>query len=177
MRVRSVTARALYTGVVSSFAVPAPRAAGARPPGPSGWARLLGLLFWVVLPLLAAFGLWLGLSTFATHVDNRPPGIPGTYVVVDRSCSGGLCNGSGTFTATDGSFTGVGLWGPTQWAQGTKHSVVYDPSTPDLIVPLPSRWNPTAAITALTGATGLLVLWGWFAFGARRTSTPAPQPA
>lgn len=157
---------------MSSFAVPAPRAATGGPLGPSGYVRLAAVAFWVVVPLLCVTGIVLGVTTWTVHAHRQVPGIPGTFLVENRSCGGSVCQSTGTFTSTDGTLEVGPITGGTGWGQNSRHQVVYDPSTPFVIVPLPSRWNPTAAITALSGAVVLLAAWAWLLLGARR-----PHPA
>lgn len=159
---------------MTSFAVPAPRAATG---GPSGFARLLGLVFWVVLPALAVLGIALGIATWTRHAHRQVPGIPGTFLVENRSCGGSICQLTGTFRSTDGQLVLPDLTGVAGWTQNSHHDVVYDPSTPNGIVPLATHWDPTAAITAISGGTLLIGAWGWLAFGARRTPLPGPAVA
>ncbi|MHA3701699.1 hypothetical protein ACXR2U_05900 [Jatrophihabitans sp. YIM 134969] len=161
---------------MTSFAAPAPRAATGGPRDPSGLARLAAVVFWIVLPALCVTGIVLGVATWTEHAHRQVPGIPGTFLVDNRSCGGTVCLATGTFTSTDGNLVIGPLTGVAGWTQDSAHTVVYDPSTPDVIVPLPTRWNPTAAIASLTGATVLLLAWGWLAFGGRRPH-PAPGPA
>ncbi len=151
---------------MSSFAAPAPRATTGGPADPSGLTRLVALVFWIVLPVLGVTGIVLGVTTWTVHAHRQVPGIPGRFVVDNRSCGGSVCLATGTFTSTGGNLVIGPITGATGWSQNSSHDVVYDPSTPDLILPLPSQWNPTAAITSLAGAAVLLVVWGWLALGA-----------
>jgi hypothetical protein len=169
---------------VTSFAAPAPRGATGGPgdpgTGPSGLARLAAVAFWLVLPLLCVTGIVLGITTWTVHAHDQVPGIPGTFLVENRSCGGSVCLTTGTFTSDDGNLVIAPLTGVAGWTQDSEHTAVYDPSTPDVIVPLPTRWNPTAAISGLTGAGVLLIVWGWLSFGARRphpVPSPTPGPA
>jgi hypothetical protein len=164
---------------VTSFAVPAPRAATGGPVGPSGFARLLALIFWLVVPALCVTGIVLSAVTWTQHAHRQVPGIPGTFLVQNRSCGGSICQLTGTFTSDDGVLVLTNLTGLSGWDQNSRHAVVYDPSSsPSAIVPLGEPWNPTAAISALSGAILLLAGWGWLAFGASRpTAAPGALPA
>jgi hypothetical protein len=162
---------------VTSFAAPVPHAATGGPSGPSGLTRLLGVVFWLVVPALCVVGIVLSVVTWTQHAHEQVPGIPGTFVVQNRSCGGSICQLTGTFSSTDGVLVLDNLTGLAGWDQNSKHDVVYDPSSPNAIVPLGDRWNPTAAIAALTGAGVLLLAWGWLAFGARRPGAPGVVPA
>lgn len=153
---------------MTSFAAPAPRAATGGPRDPAGLARLAAMLFWIVVPVLCVTGIVLGVTTWTVHAHRQVPGIPGTFVVDNRSCGGSVCLATGTFTSTDGNLVLGPLTGVAGWTQDSQHAVVYDPSSPDVIVTRPARWNPTAAITALTGGVVLLAVWGWLVLGARR---------
>ena len=158
---------------MTSFAAPAPRAATG---GPSGFERLVGLLFWVAVPALCVAGIVLGVSTWTVHAHRQVPGIPGTFVVDNRSCGGSVCLATGTFTSTDGTLSVGPITGATGWSQNSSHAVVFDPSTPDLIVPLPTRWNPTAAIASLSGAAVLLAAWGWLVLSRPTSAARPPHP-
>lgn len=162
---------------MTSFA--APRAATGGPVGdggPSGFARLVAVVFWLVVPIACVVGIVMAITTWTSHAHRQVPGIPGTFVVQNRSCGGTICQSTGTFTSTDGSLRLAGLTGGLGWEQDTEYGVVFDPSTPEVIVPLPTRWNPSAAIVALTGGVALLGVWGWLALGARRAE-PDDAPA
>lgn len=162
---------------MTSFAAPAPRAATGGPGDPGGLARLVALVFWAAVPALCVAGIVLAVSTWTVHAHRQVPGIPGTFVVQNRSCGGSLCQSTGTFTSTDGAFTLDSITGVAGWAQNSEHKVVYDPSTPFVIVPLRSSWDPTAAISALAGGGVLLALWGWLAFGVRHPHHETTGPA
>jgi hypothetical protein len=149
---------------VTSFAAPAPRAATGGPVDPSGLARLVALVFWAILPALSVAGIVLAVTTWTVHAHRQVPGIPGTFVVQNRSCGGSVCLATGTFASVDKTLQVGPLTGVAGWGQNSTHQVVFDPSSGS-IVPLGARWNPTAAISALSGGVLLLGLWGWFALG------------
>jgi hypothetical protein len=121
------------------------------------------MVFWLVVPALSVAGIVLGVTTWTVHAHRQVPGIPGTFVVDNRSC-GSVCLLTGTFTSNNGTFSDGSLFGVAGWAQNSTHKVVYDASL-GTIVPLSARWNPVPAITALTGAAVLLSAWGWLALG------------
>lgn len=163
-------------GRVTSFAAPASRATTGGPVDPSGLARLAAFVFWVVVPVLCLAGIVLGVTTWTVHAHRQVPGIPGSFLVENRSCGGSVCLSTGTFTSDNGAFEAGPLSGGLGWGQDSTHKVVYDASNGS-IVPLGARWNPTAAISALSGAAVLLAAWGWLAFGRSDGSDPSRSTA
>lgn len=156
-------------------------AAEARPapvpesPDPDTRARVAGLAFWVVLPLLALAVVIAASATFATRVNAQPVGVRGTFVADLRSCTGNVCQVAGTFTSDDGRLVVRNVLGDYRLRTGQRRSVVLNPQAE--IISLPARWNPTATVAGLVGGLVVLGGWAWFAVGAaraRRRGIPAP---
>jgi hypothetical protein len=129
--------------------------------------RAIALAFWVVLPLVCALMLVAGTDRLAIHLNNIPPGIPGTYLVTAHSCSENVCVTGGTFTSADGNLTETNLLGNFSWQNGEKHRAIYDSTSVD-VIPLPAHWDPTATYVGMTGSLGFLVFWSVFLYGAIR---------
>jgi hypothetical protein len=129
--------------------------------------RFIALAFWIVLPSLCALMLVYGTDRLATHLNNIPPGIPGTYLVTSHSCSTDVCVTGGTFTSSDGNLVETNLLGNFSWQNGEKHKAIYDSNSVD-VIPLPAHWDPTATYVGLAGSVGFLVLWSVFLCGAIR---------
>jgi hypothetical protein len=122
--------------------------------------NLLGLAFWVVLPIASVLLLALGIDSILRHVNNIPAGVRGTYVVTSHDCQGQVCLTAGTFTSTDGRLVETDLLGDYRWQLGEKHRAVYNGNAVD-VIPLPARWNPTAAIVGIAGVLAFLTIWTW----------------
>jgi hypothetical protein len=118
------------------------------------------LAFWVVLPIASVLLLALGIDSILRHVNNIPAGVRGTYVVTSHDCQGQVCLTAGTFTSTDGRLVETDLLGDYRWQLGEKHRAVYNGNAVD-VIPLPARWNPTAAIVGIAGVLAFLTIWTW----------------
>src|ERR1700748_2085649 len=145
-------------------------------PAPEGWlathaATIVGLIFWILLPLACVATLAIGSVNLATKLDRVPNGTVGTYQVTSHNCHQELCITGGTFTSTDGSVVETNLFGSFAWRLGTTHQAVYNEDAAD-VVPLPARWDPTATILGMAGALGFLAVWCWCLFARRRRTAP-----
>jgi hypothetical protein len=138
-------------------------------------ARMLALLFWIVLPALCVLWLVLGAQKLSTHLNNVPAGTLGTYTVTSHSCNGEVCVTGGTFKSADGRLVQKNLLGVYSWEDGEVHKAIYDSTSVD-VIPLPSHWDPTATVTGMAGALGFVVLWSVFLYGAIRRRAIARQP-
>jgi hypothetical protein len=144
-------------------------------PAPDGWLyqhapRIVGLIFWFVLPLACIASLVVGSINLATKIDRRPSGTVGTYLVTSHSCHQELCITGGTFTSTDGKVVQTNLFGSYSWRLGTTHKAIYSDNAAD-VIPLPGRWDPTATILGMTGALAFLTVWAWCLRRSRARST------
>jgi hypothetical protein len=140
------------------------------PLGGGFWAGaplLVGLVFWIVLPLACVASLVVGSMNLATKIDRKPTGTLGTYLVTSHNCREELCITGGTFTSSDGSLVQTDLFGSYSWQLGTTHDAIYNSDAAD-VIPLPGRWDPTATILGMLGAIGFLAAWGWCLRRARR---------
>lgn len=122
---------------------------------------LLAGLFWIVLPAACLATIALSAGKLASHVNNMPAGIRGTFVVTTHNCQQQLCITGGTFTSDDKSVMARDLLGIYAWTLGTSHRVVYNLDAAD-VIPLPAHWDPTGTALGIAGALVLLALWGWF---------------
>ena len=138
----------------------------------AGRARLAGLLFWLVLPVVAVIVVISASMTFAQRVDARPQGAKGTYVAQIRSCEGNVCQVAGTFTSDDGFYVVRSVLGDYRWKVGQKHRVVLNPQSE--IIALPAQWNPVATVVGGAGGLVFLVLWSGFLIAAVRSRRRAP---
>ena len=148
---------------MTAAASPAEPAASPRSPRSELGDRLpvvAGVLFWVVVPLvcLAAFGL--GVDRFVSHFNSHPAGVSGTFLVTTHNCQQQLCVTGGTFTSDDGAIVEPDLLGVYRWTIGTKHHVYYSADAAG-VIPLPARWDPSAAVLAIVGASTLFGVWAW----------------
>jgi hypothetical protein len=147
----------------------ASRAAAALP-------SVLGVLFWLGLPVLCLFALGLGIDHLARHVNNVPAGIRGKYVVTSHSCQEHLCITAGTFTSTDGRIVEPNLLGDYRWKPGIEYGVVYNGNAAE-VIGLPAHWDPSATLIGMAGAASALVLWGCCLRGVlRRRRAPPTEP-
>lgn len=119
---------------------------------------LLAALFWIALPVVCLTTIALSAGKLASHVNNVPAGIRGTFVVTTHNCQQQLCITGGTFTSDDKSVVARDLLGIYAWTLGTSHRVVYNLDAAD-VIPLPAHWDPTGAALGIVGALVLLVLW------------------
>jgi hypothetical protein len=124
------------------------------------WPVAAGALFWVVIPVLCLVSLAIGTDQFTRHFDNIPAGTRGTFQVVARTCDGGPCVSTGTFTALDRSVVVPDAVGDHRWLVGRQYNAVYDP-TSGKILARPGNWDPSATIIGMVGALGFLALVGW----------------
>jgi hypothetical protein len=141
-------------------------------PEPDGWLAthaptIVGLVFWILLPLVCAVNLAVGGFNLATKIDRVPNGTVGTYQVTSHNCHQQLCITGGTFTSTDGSVVETNLFGSFAWRLDTTHQAVYNADAAD-VVPLPARWDPTATILGMAGSLGFMAVWTWCLRAARR---------
>jgi hypothetical protein len=88
--------------VTHSVTPTAPKVGVLDPVAHDGRSRLAGLLFWVVLPVVAVIVVISASTTFAERVNAQPQGTAGTYVAEIRSCQGNVCQIAGTFTSNSG---------------------------------------------------------------------------
>src|SRR6266571_458096 len=103
----------------------------------------------------------------------------GSFLVTTHTCQQRLCITGGTFTSDDKRVVARDLLGIYRWKLGTRHRVVYNADTSD-VIPLPAHWDPTAAALGVAGATTLIGLWTWCLRGAIRRARPRlvrPGPA
>jgi hypothetical protein len=122
-------------------------------------ARVAGLLFWIVLPVLAIVAVVSASLTFAHRIDRQPVGTAGTFVATLRSCDGNVCQIAGTFTSDDQTLVVRGVLGDYRWKIGERHRVVLNPSSE--VIALPASWSPVA--TVVGGSAAALFLIGWLA--------------
>jgi hypothetical protein len=144
----------------------------ARVPRPGGLAAtygplFVGLVFWILLPLLCVATLIIGSVNLVTKIDRVPAGILGSYQVTSHSCHQELCITGGTFTSTTGNVVETNLFGSYEWQLGTAHPAIYNDDAAD-VIPLPGRWDPTATILGMTGALAFIAVWGWCLLAHRR---------
>jgi hypothetical protein len=125
-----------------------------------GRSRLVGLIFWVVLPVVALVAVIAASVTFSHRVNEQPQGTKGTYVAQIRSCQGNVCQVAGTFTSDDDLYTVRSVLGDYRWKVGEKHRVVLNPQSE--IIALPAQWNPVATVVGGAGGLIFLVVWGGF---------------
>lgn len=118
------------------------------------------VLFWIVLPVICLLAIGVGVDRLVSHINHVPGGVRGDFVVTTHNCQQELCITGGTFISDDKSVVERDLLGVYRWTLGTKHRVVYNADSAD-VIPLPAHWDPTEAVLGLTGAAALLGLWGW----------------
>ena len=160
---------AAIIGRVTAAAPPA-EPVRARPRGPGEWLPSLArALFWIVLPIVCLFTVAVGIDRLVSHINHVPSGIRGSFLVTTHNCQQQLCISGGTFTSDDKKLIARNLLGVYRWKLGTKHRVVYNVDAAD-VIPLPARWDPTAAALGVAGASILLGLWAWCLRGALRRS-------
>lgn len=132
---------------------------GAGPPVRDGAARVVGVLFWIVVPVLCVLVLLVTGSNFAHNINRQPTGIRGTFTVTDRTCFGNVCQNAGTFRSDDGRTRQDNLLGDYRWKIGETHRAVLGRESG--VIALPSRWIPSATVYAALGAVVLLGFWAW----------------
>jgi hypothetical protein len=126
-------------------------------------SRLVGVLFWIVLPVLAGYFLLHAIDGYHANAHRKPSGLTGTFLVTNRSCFGNVCQTAGTFVSDDGTFRENNVLGDYRWRVGERHHIVYKRDSPTLS--LAPRWNPTATVVGATGGVILLALWATFLIG------------
>jgi hypothetical protein len=145
-----------------------------------GWrTTLAAVLFWAVLPIICLLAIGLGVDRLVSHINHVPSGVRGNFLVTTHTCQQRLCITGGTFTSDDKRVVARDLLGIYRWKLGTRHRVVYNADTSD-VIPLPAHWDPTAAALGVAGATTLIGLWAWCLRGAIRRARPRlvrPGPA
>jgi hypothetical protein len=137
---------------------------------------ILGVAFWVVLPVLCVITLGVGVDHLARHVNNVPSGTRGSYLVTSRSCDQQLCITAGTFSSTDGRIVEPNLLGDYRWQLGQKYGVVYNVNAAE-VIRLPAHWDPSATVIGMAGAAGFLGLWVWCLRAVRRARRTPPGSA
>lgn len=153
-------------------AAPPAASLGRRPRRFRGWrATLAAVLFWAVLPVICLVMIGLGVDRLVSHINHVPSGVRGNFLVTTHNCQQRLCITGGTFTSDDKSVEARDLLGIYRWKLGTRHRVVYNADTSD-VIPLPAHWDPTAAALGVAGATTLIGLWAWCLRGAIRRARP-----
>lgn len=136
-----------------------------------GARRIAGWLFWVVFPVICLASLALAVTGFVQHAGNQPSGIHGTYIA-HRSCARNICLVGGTFSSDDGRTTVTSLLGDPRWAEGSRHRVIYDGKSSEVIGL--GSWDATPAVLAAAGALTYLGVVGYFmAAGRRRAKSPS----
>lgn len=140
-------------------------------------SRMVGIAFWVVLPVIAVVMVIRAMHDYNHQAHRRPAGLTGTFVVTNRSCFGNVCQSAGTFTSDDGTFREANLLGDYRWNVGERHHTAYKPDTG--IIALPATWNPTATVLGASGGLLFLALWAYFllAWLVRRRAPAAPATA
>jgi hypothetical protein len=138
--------------------------------------RAMALAFWLILPVLCVLMLVLGTQKLSKNLNNVPAGTLGLYTVTSHSCSGEVCVTGGTFTSADGRLFEKNLLGVYSWHDGETHKAIYDSQSVD-VIPLPTKWDPTATAVGMAGALGFLVLWSICLYGAiRRRALARSRP-
>ncbi len=135
-------------------------------------AHVVGLVYWIVLPLLAIAVLVGGSWTTAHRIHAEPVGVKGTYTVTDRSCFGDVCQNSGSFVATNGTLKFGTVLGDPRWKVGQVHTVVLDPQSE--VIALPAKWDPVATLSGCVGALIFLGVWTYFLVSGLRARRRAP---
>lgn len=137
-------------------------------------SRLAGLLFWIVLPILAVVAVVVASVDFSHRINAQPLGTTGTYVAQIRSCQGNVCQIAGTFTSDDNHLVVRNVLGDYRWKVGEKHPVVLN--TQSEIISPAARWNPVATVVGGAAAVIYLSVWAWFAGSAirRRRGNQSP---
>jgi hypothetical protein len=164
---------------VTGLAAPTP--AGRDAPARASWLSVngplvVGLLFWILIPLACLATLTVGGVNLAVKIDRVPAGTLGSYQVTSHSCHQELCITGGTFTSADGDVVETNLFGPYAWQAGTTHKAIYNDDAAD-VIPLPGKWDPTATILGMTGALAFVAIWGWcLARTWRRRHGPVARP-
>lgn len=121
---------------------------------------VVGLAFWIVLPVVCLVTLAVGIDHVARHIHNVPAGTKGTFLVTSHSCQQQLCITAGTFTSANGLVVEPNLLGDYRWELGKKYGVVYNSNAAE-IISLPASWDPSSTVVGLAGGVAFLGLWGW----------------
>jgi hypothetical protein len=139
---------------------------------------VVGLAFWLVLPIACLVSLGVGIDHVARHIHHVPTGTKGSFLVTSHSCERQLCITAGTFTSTDGRIVEPNLLGDYRWELGKKYGVVYNSNAAE-IISLPASWDPSSTVVGLAGGVAFLGLWGWCLFRAliRRRTVPGQSSA
>jgi len=116
------------------------------------------LAFWVLAPLACLAALGIGGNRLAIHLDARPFGDLGSFVVTEHGCAGGRCDTYGTFTSDDGATEVYGLEADNKWLLGEVHRVSYAEGSTG-VAPLWPGWDPTPTAVGMAGAFVFLVAW------------------
>lgn len=140
-------------------------------------SRMFGLAFWVVLPLIAVVTVVQAVQDYSAHVNRRPPGTSGTFLVTNRTCFGNVCQTAGTFVSDDGTLTEPNLLGDYRWKVGGRYRTAYQAGTG--IIALAARWDPTGDVLGIAGGSVFLGMWAFFLLTwlVRLRRRRRPQPA
>lgn len=121
---------------------------------------LLGVLFWVIVPLFCVASLGLGIKQLTTHRSHLPKGVLGSFVVTTRTCADRPCSTAGTFTSSDGSLVLRALPGDERWLLDRTYGAIFDPRTAH-VLSLPGTWDPSPTVIGMVGAVVFLAVWVW----------------
>ena len=135
---------------------------GRRAARPAWLPLVVGVAFWLALPIACLAALGVGSARLAGHIDAGPDGVAGTYAVSAHTCQRQLCVTIGTFTSDNGQMTVTGLLGDYRWRPGIDYRVAYSSNAAD-VVSLPGDWDPTSTVLGLGAAVMCLAGWGLIA--------------
>jgi hypothetical protein len=138
-------------------------------------ALILGLLFWIVLPVVALLMVITSVATYRDKIDAQPTGTKGTYVATNRSCDGNVCQVIGTFTSDDHTLVKLYVIGDYRWEKGHTYPAVINPESQ--LIALPALWSPISTIFAGVGGVAGVLIWLGLLITRRPTSSmPKVEP-
>jgi hypothetical protein len=133
-------------------------------PGERALARLLAVLFWVGVPVIAALLLpFLVQDLGPAYRARSGEGAVGVFTATDRSCNPRRCLSSGYWTADDGGrvrdSVALGSGGDAPRPGETVKAL--DTGDDNLVYPAKRNWDWLDQTALLVGLLGLLLAWSF----------------